>query len=256
MQIHQGELPEITRYIQNNQQPLQEKESQYQTYLRLLRKARPIDSSTRMLEFGTGTGWFPILCKLNGLSCKGLEISPQLIEHAMQLGRAHGVEPDIELGNIEDNDVGRDRYDAIIAVCVFEHVERWRSGLEKIYSTLAPGGALLFISTNKFFIGHNEYPWAFYGWMPDRMRYRFRIARQGPDVMKLGIDFNQFRHGQLRRAFREIGFRRILDRIDLVSPTEIAFGWKRTAVQVIKAFGPMGKLALTFADTTLFVCVK
>src|SRR5215467_9568825 len=103
MQIHQGELPEITRYIQNNQQPLKEKESQYQTYLRLLRKARPIDASTRMLEVGTGTGWFPILCKLNGLSCKGLEISSQLIEHALNLGRAHGVEPDIELGNIEDN---------------------------------------------------------------------------------------------------------------------------------------------------------
>jgi len=128
--------------------------------------------------------------------------------------------------------------------------------LERIYAGLKPGGALLFISTNKFFIGHNEYPWAFYGWLPNWLRYRFRIWKAGPEIMKLGIDFNQFRHSQLRRAFREAGFRRILDRIDLLSPEEVASSMKRRALRICKALGPAGKLALTFADATLFVCVK
>jgi SAM-dependent methyltransferase len=255
MQIHQGDLLEITRYLQNNQQPLQEKEAQYQTYLRLLCKGRPINSTTRVLEVGTGTGWFPILCKMRGVPCKGLEISTQLIEHAREIGRSYGAEPDIELGNVEDSEIGFECYDAIVAVCVFEHVEHWQKGLQKLYTALKPGGAMLFMSTNEFYIGHSEYPWAFYGCLPDQLRYRFRVARQGPEIMKLGIDFNQFRHSQLRRAFRNIGFDRILDRIDLLCPDDVT-GSKRLALRILKALGPAGKLALTFADTTLFACVK
>ena len=256
MQIHSDKLSEITRYIENQPKSLEAKEAQYQNYLRLIRKARPVGANTRILEVGTGTGWFPLLCKMRGLSCKGLEISPQLIDHALETGKAYGIEPDIELGNIEDTDLGREEFDVIVAVCVFEHVERWRSGLEKLYTALKPGGAFLFISTNKFFIGHNEYPWCFYGWLPDWLRYRYRMWRVGPEVMKLGIDFNQFRHSQLKRAFRKIGFRTILDRIDATAPEEVPAGWKRTALNLCKALGPLGKPALTFAEATLFVCVK
>jgi SAM-dependent methyltransferase len=256
MQIHHDKLPEITRYLENHGKPLEEKEPQYRNYLRMIRKARPVDANTQILEVGTGTGWFPILCKMRGLSCKGLEISPQLIEYAIEMGRAHGVEPDIELGNIEDNDLGNGRYDVIVAVCIFEHVERWRIGLEKLYAALKPGGAFLFISTNKFFIGHNEYPWKFYGWLPNGLRYRFRVWKSGPEIMKLGVDFNQFRHSQLKRAFRRLGFRTILDRIDLTDAADVPAGMKRTALNLCKGLGPLGKLALTFAEATLFVCVK
>jgi SAM-dependent methyltransferase len=256
MQIHHEILAETTRYLQNEGKRLEDKEGQYRNYLRLIRTVHPVEADTRILEVGTGTGWFPILCKLRGLSCKGLEISPQLIESAFEIGKAYGVQPDIELGNLEDTDIGRNEYDVIVAACVFEHVEHWRRGLEKIYAALKPGGAFLFISTNKFFIGYNEYPWKFYGWLPDPLRYRFRIWKSGPEIMKLGVDFNQFRHSQLKRAFRKMGYRKILDRIDIVNPDEVSTGTKRFIMKVCQSLGPLGKLALTFADATLFVCVK
>jgi 2-polyprenyl-3-methyl-5-hydroxy-6-metoxy-1,4-benzoquinol methylase len=256
MQIHHEKLPEITRYLEAQGNKLEDKEEQFRNYLRLIGKAHPVDASTRILEVGTGTGWFPLLCKLRGLSCKGLEISPQLVESAFAIGKAYGIEPDIELGNIEDTDIGIEKYDVIVAACVFEHVERWRSGLEKLCAALKPGGVLLFISTNKFFVGHNEYPWKFYGWLPNRLRYRFRIWKVGPEVMKLGIDFNQFRHSQLKKAFRKAGFRKIMDRIDITSPEDVSSPLKRKVLTVCKSLGPAGKLALIFADATLFVCVK
>ena len=87
----------------------------------------------KILEIGTGIGWLPIICKMKGLSCKGIEISPQLVEYGRQFGRYNGVEPDIELGNIEDCDIDEATYHVIFAFSVFEHVKHWQGCLHKIY---------------------------------------------------------------------------------------------------------------------------
>ena len=90
-----------------------------------IQKFKTVDASTKMIEIGVGTGWFPILCKAKGLSCKGVDISPHLVEYARALGAQFGIEPDLEVANIEDYDLGKERYDVIIASSVFEHVELW-----------------------------------------------------------------------------------------------------------------------------------
>ncbi|MEP6601118.1 MAG: class I SAM-dependent methyltransferase, partial [Nitrospirota bacterium] len=199
MQIHHEEISDVSRYIANHRHiGLEDKEIAYQNYLRQARQFHAVDESTVMLEIGTGTGWFPLLCKARGLNCKGLEISPQLIDYAKEFGARYGVDPDIELGNIEDSDIGEDRYDVIFLISVFEHVEHWELGLRKVYRALKPGGIVVFESTNKFSPTSGEYSFPLYGWLPDRLRYRLRMARQGADIMHLGIDFNQFRYPMLR----------------------------------------------------------
>ena len=176
---------------------------------------KAIDENTDMLEVGVGTGWFPILCKKKGLRCKGIEISRQLVEYAHEYGGRYGIEPDIELGNIEETEIGESRYDVIIATSAFEHVERWREGLGKIHRALRPGGLFYFYSTNKFSFRSGEFDFPLYGWLPDAWRYRLRVSRQGEEIMKLGIEFNQFTFPQLRRAFRELGYTTVYDRLDL-----------------------------------------
>lgn len=257
MQIHHDELSDVSRYIESHsQRSLEEYEQTFQTYLRYIRKFHPVDGSTRMLEIGIGTGWFPLLCKARQLSCKGLEISAQLIEHARELGRKYGIEPDLELGNIEDAVLGREVYDVIIAYSVFEHVEHWRAALRRIYDALKPGGLLLFESTNKFSFTSGEFSFPLYGWLPNAWRYRLRMAAQGPDIMKLGIDFHQFTYPGLRRAFREVGFRCIADRVDLVDTDRIGNAWKRRGARICKRSRPLANIALTFMPTTNFVCTK
>ena len=256
MQIHHEELPEIDRYIRNQAHyGVQGKAGQYERYLRFISKARPLSPDTRMLEVGTGTGWFPILCKLNGLQCKGLEISPQLLKVAMQLGAENGIVPDIELGNVEDTDLGSEQYDVIVASSVFEHVEQWEDGLRTIYRALRPGGVLFFESTNKFSLRSTEFAFPAYGWLPDRWRYRLRILVQGPEIMKLGIDFNQFRYPQLRRILREIGFRMILDAVDLTD-LERHRGIKRAIMAAAKRNRLVRNVLLTFLEATTLVCTK
>jgi SAM-dependent methyltransferase len=258
MQIHDEKLSDITRYIDKQRLlPLEEWDPFFRNYFRYVEKFINIGPETRILEIGPGPGWFPIMCKLKGLNCKGLEISPQLVEFAMELGRKHGVEPDIELGNLEDSDIGTAQYDLIIASSVFEHVEHWRKGIQKIFAALRPGGVLYFISTNKFSVFKSgEYDFPLYGWLPDQWRYKMRIAKQGPDIMKLGIDFNQFRYPLLRREFGKAGFSQIHDKVDLYSPDGGSAGWKKTVGQLCKSVPPLRHTALTFTDATMFVCIK
>ncbi len=256
MKVHHTTLPEIERYLENNKQAsLQEKEQAFRHYLRLFQKFRPLDSTSRVLEIGTGTGWFVLLCEQNGIPCKGLEISPQLIQFAKKLGEQTGINPDIELGNIEDIDLGVSHYDVIYASSVFEHVEYWRPSLKKAYDALKPGGVFYFASTNKFSFTSGEWNFPLYGWLPNRLRYRLRIYSQGEDIMKLGIDFNQFTYPELRRAFREIGFSQVFDRVQ-ISDAHSKSGWKRSVIGLAKRSSVVRHLLLTFCNGTIFLCVK
>lgn len=233
-------------------------ESQFQKHLHRIKKFKPIVKETKMLEVGTGTGWFPILCKKNGILCEGIEICPQLIDYAFTFGRKYGVEPSIMLGNIEEADIGISQYDFILALSTFEHVEHWQKGIRRIYDALKPGGLFYFYSTNKFSLRSGEYAFPFYGWLPNTWRYRIRIARQGEDIMKLGVDFNQFNYFQLRRFFREVGFSQIfdqfeiLDQEDIINPSFL----KKMILKTTKKFWLLKVMGLVFSPGTLFMCIK
>ena len=222
MRVHHEEITDVTRYIDNHRHiTLESHQAEYDSLMWRLGRFITIDSSTTILEVGTGTGWFPIMCNLNGLSCKGLEISPQLVEHGIDFGRRHGIEVDIELGNIEDQTLGKSEYDIVIASSVLEHVEHWERAIQNIFDALKSGGVLFLLSTNKFALRSHEYKLPLYGWLPDRWRYHLRRSRQGEDIMKLGIDFNQFTHLHLRRCLKASGFSQVLDTIEMLDPENL-----------------------------------
>jgi SAM-dependent methyltransferase len=259
MEIFEGELSDVTRYLESHDQiPLEDMEIHFDLIMGRITPFKRVDADTEILEVGIGTGWFPILCAKKGLRCKGIEISPQLVAHAREYGRIYGIEPDIELGNIEDIELGESAYDVIIATSTFEHVENWRAGLEKIYRALRPEGLFYFYSTNKFSPKSGEYDFPLYGWLPDAWRYRLRVSRQGEEIMKLGIDFNQFTFPQLRRAFGTLGYRAIYDRLDLfcLGASGTSKSTKRKILRVVNGIPPLKQLALLFASGTLFVCIK
>lgn len=258
MKIYHEELADVDRYLRSSAHlKLEDKRGQYLGYLRPIKKYAKIDASTKMLEVGTGTGWFPTLCKMEGLQCRGLEISPQLIEYARKTAAEYGIDPDIHLGNLEDSDIGDSVYDVIVCSNVFEHVEYWRTGVAKIYRALKPGGVMFFESTNKFSFVSGEYPdFPLYGWLPNRIRYNLRTAVHGPDIMKLGIDFHQFTHGMLRKEFEKAGFSRIFDRVEIAQEDAVSNSLRRFAVRWSRKSSLIKALALTFAEATRFICVK
>lgn len=259
MRIHCEELSDVTRYIEEHKHlKLEDQLSPIESVFDNVKRFKPIGPETRILEVGVGEGWFQIYGKTQGYNLRGLEISAQLIDIAKQIGQRYGAELDLELGNIEESDIGREQYDVIIARSIFEHVERWEDGVRNIYQALKPGGLFYFDSTNKFSFTSGEYDFPLYGWLPNSLRYRLRVARQGPDIMKLGIDFHQFTYPLLRRTFRRVGFSRVLDLVDLkdVSTLRSNGSWKKVALGALKGAPPLKHVALTFVPATVFICIK
>ena len=254
MEIHREELSDVTRYIENHRnQTLEDNREDYNATMKILRRYIQPGPDTPMLEIGTGTGSFPLMCRLEGFPCEGVEISPQLVEYAAEFAKQYNLESTIRLGNIEDEEIGVNRYQIIVCNSVFEHIEHWRPALKKIYRALKPGGVFLFSSTNKFSFTSGEYKFPLYGWLPDQWRYALRKKMQGPDIMKLGIDFNQFRYSVLRKAFRETGYEQIYDLIDLADP---ASPMKKAALKMARMNRLFRWSALTFTTATVMVGIK
>lgn len=259
MEIHHEPLSDVERYIEKYHDfSLEDREDKYRGLLKTIRRFTPVDETAEMLEIGTGIGWFPVMCARDGLRCRGIEISPFLVECGRMLGLRSGVEVDIQLGNVEETDLGDSIYDVIIAQSLFEHVQHWQRGVRNVFRALKPGGVLYFQSTNKFSLVSGEYRFPFYGWLPDAWRYRLRVMRQGDDIMKHGIDFNQFTYYGLRRFFTETGFSRVLDVYDVFDPDDLHHPmiWKRIALKALGPVPPLRALSLAFAGVTIFVCVK
>ena len=259
MHIHYEELADVNRYIEKHaQMSFEEQKPTLENIIDNIKRFKPLNKQSRILEIGVGSGWMQIYCKKEGLNIRGLEISPQLMEVAKEIGRRHGTELDLEVGNIEESDIGKAKYDVIIASSVFEHVEDWKKGVRKIYDALKPGGLFYFDSTNKFSFVSGEYNFPLYGWMPDSWRFRLRRARQGEDIMKLGIDFHQFTYPQLRRYFRQVGFAKVHDLVDFKDINKIrsAKPWKKVVLSSVKKAKPLKHVILTFAPATIFICQK
>ena len=259
MIVHCEELSDILNSVPDHMRvDPEEMQSEFQAIMKSLKRFKEIDRNTAMLEIGTGIGWFEIFCNKNGLSCKGLEKDPQFVRCAQQLGRKYGFEPDIQLGNIEEADIGRLTYDIIIASSTFEHVENWQKGLKRIFDALKTGGLFFFYSTNKFSFVQGEYNFPLYGWLPNGWRYRLRIARQGEGIMKNGIDFNQFTYFQLRKVFNKLGFSEVMDRVEILDPDNLNNPkfYKKLILKILKRFKPLKELVLFFSSGTLFVCKK
>jgi 2-polyprenyl-3-methyl-5-hydroxy-6-metoxy-1,4-benzoquinol methylase len=140
MKVHH-DLSHVNRYLTKYSNiGLESFESQFQITLRRIRKFKEIGPGTKVLEVGTGIGWFTLLCNKNQVSCQGLEICPQFVEYAKNLAGEYNIEASITLGNIAEANIGNSKFDVIVANSTFEHVERWQIGMKKVHDALKPGG--------------------------------------------------------------------------------------------------------------------
>jgi SAM-dependent methyltransferase len=254
-------FPGTEDYVkQRSEVPLEALLAEAEVYLRRMTRLRPLSPGDRVFEVGVGTGWFLLACASRGLRCSGIEHNPVLREHALALARSHEVDFDILPGSIENTVLPRDHYDAAVAMSVFEHVRDWEAGLRNVYRALRPGGLLYLSSTNKFTLRSGEYPRIpLYGWLPARVRYRLRIALQGEQIISSsGVDFNQFTYWGLERAFKRVGFTRVVDLFELLRVDDLVYptAFKRQALTAMDAFPALRQLARMVYSGTHFFCIK
>jgi SAM-dependent methyltransferase len=98
----------------------------------------------RLLDLGAGLGESSVYIGLQGAHVTTVDISPQMVEMALRLGRKYGLELEGIVSGAEDLNLPANSYDIIYVANTIHHVHDRDSLFEQIHGALKPGG--MFIS--------------------------------------------------------------------------------------------------------------
>ena len=77
MKVHY-DLKGVEQYLRQQQRlTINDFMPQFVSVMKRIQKYKRMDSETRILEIGTGAGWFPALCEMHIICVKGEEKSMQ-----------------------------------------------------------------------------------------------------------------------------------------------------------------------------------
>jgi 2-polyprenyl-3-methyl-5-hydroxy-6-metoxy-1,4-benzoquinol methylase len=102
------------------------------------------NSSGRLLDVGAGSGTFLRISSKAGWQVEGVEMSPSLSASAS----GNGSIP-MHVGAFEEIPLNPDTYDAITFWDIIEHVIDPKTVIQKAFSILKPGGAVLFCTPDE-----------------------------------------------------------------------------------------------------------
>jgi 2-polyprenyl-3-methyl-5-hydroxy-6-metoxy-1,4-benzoquinol methylase len=101
-------------------------------------------SGKKLLDIGAGLGESSVYFALQGARVTTVDISPQMVEMALRLGRKYGVELEGIVSGAEDLNLPDNSYDIIYVANTIHHVHDRASLFEQMHRALKPGG--MFIS--------------------------------------------------------------------------------------------------------------
>ena len=106
---------------------------------KIVSAVKPLDASTRWLDYGCGSGGLVRYLRGAGIDAEGYENSP-IVPRLRTLG--------IPVLDVEDVDARPDTYGVVTAIEVVEHLAEPRETFERIARVLKPGGVAFFTTGN------------------------------------------------------------------------------------------------------------
>jgi len=94
----------------------------------------------KLLDIGAGLGESSVYFALQGASVTTVDISPMMVETALELGRKHGVTLEGIVSGAEDLNLPPAAYDLIYIANTIHHVQDRASLFEQMSRALKPGG--------------------------------------------------------------------------------------------------------------------
>jgi len=110
---------------------------------RLVRHAR-IDSGMRVLDVGCGTGVVAVTAARRGARVTGLDLTPELLEHAKEHARIAGVEIDWHQGDAENLSYENGAFDVVVSQFGHMFAPRPEVATAEMLRVLRTGGTLAF----------------------------------------------------------------------------------------------------------------
>lgn len=100
--------------------------------------------SGSLLDVGCGTGVVAITAAQLGLDCKGIDLSPVLIEHAKKNASIAGVQVKFEEGDVESLPYLDNTFDAVLSQFGHMFAPRPQIAMSEMLRVLKPGGIIAF----------------------------------------------------------------------------------------------------------------
>ena len=126
------------------QQRLREFESEKKgRWLAEFRKYLPKDKPLRILDVGTGTGFFACLLAEEGHETTGIDLTPEMVEHAEHMAAVLGLDAHFQIMDAEAPEFPSERFDALVTrnlTWTQPHIAR---AYQEWYKLLKPGGVLI-----------------------------------------------------------------------------------------------------------------
>lgn len=139
----------VTHYWSNRadsfeQQRLREFDSEKrERWLAELRRYLPQGKTLRILDVGTGTGFFACLLAAEGHKTVGIDLTPNMIEHAKHMAAVLGLDARFQLMDAEEPDFESESFDVLVTrnlTWTLPHIEK---AYREWYRILKPGGILI-----------------------------------------------------------------------------------------------------------------
>ncbi|MBC5659619.1 class I SAM-dependent methyltransferase [Anaerosacchariphilus sp. NSJ-68] len=112
-------------------------------WLKELEKGLPEGEGLRILDVGTGCGFFSVLLAKLGHQVTGIDLTPAMIEKAKQIARERGVEADFEVMDAEHPDFPEGTFDVIVSRNLTWTLPHPAEAYGEWLRVLKPGGVLL-----------------------------------------------------------------------------------------------------------------
>lgn len=112
-------------------------------WLAEFRRYLPEGKPLRILDIGTGTGFFACLLAAEGHEATGIDLTPEMIEHAGHMAAVLGLDADFLLMDAEEPEFEDGSFDALVTrnlTWTLPHIEK---AYREWYRILKPGGVLI-----------------------------------------------------------------------------------------------------------------
>jgi ubiquinone/menaquinone biosynthesis C-methylase UbiE len=206
---------------------LQDYQSWFINELKLLERLININTNTKILDVGCGTGWFTLLTRKKGLNCIGYDRNWQLIEYAKEWSRREDIDAKFVEGDITKINFVDEAFDLCFCMSALEHVKDWKSALKELHRVLRPGGLLYVNTTNGFHPISSEVAFPLFPYLPKKLQYKITVMRDGEDAVLSGMAWNHFSPIKLKKFLKEeIGFSNVIDKIDIAKVNDLK-GYKK-----------------------------
>jgi 2-polyprenyl-3-methyl-5-hydroxy-6-metoxy-1,4-benzoquinol methylase len=105
----------------------------------ILKRLGPLDGK-KLLDIGAGLGESSVYFALRGARVTTVDVSPGMVEKAIELGKKYGVELEGVVSGAEDLNVSAGEYDVIYIANTIHHVHDRARLFEQMSRALKPGG--------------------------------------------------------------------------------------------------------------------